>query len=198
MIDMLSRNGHSNGTAHERNGRKPQAAHQDRPPPTGALELATELAARITGHQLWPFAAKIILGLQNEPPASSPAKEPAEDVHTLASQLFTVLLGKRPELVRLAAAIAARTHPCRHSRDFASVSWHGQSYTFSPSQAAAVKLLWQAWRNGTPELRQETILQAVSSDGNRLSDLFREHPAWGKLIVAGQAKGTFRLAEPEK
>lgn len=83
--------------------------------------------------------------------------------------------------------------PRRHSVDFASVLWNGTLYTLTPAQGAAVRALWRAARNGTPDLRQETILEAAGSDGGRLSKLFEGHPAWGKLIVPGAAKGTFRL-----
>jgi hypothetical protein len=87
--------------------------------------------------------------------------------------------------------------PARHSRDFRSVHWYGDDYSFSPTQAACVKVLWEAWENGTPELGQATILEhpEVEADSRRLIDVFKGHPAWGKMIARGQTAGSFRLTE---
>jgi hypothetical protein len=85
----------------------------------------------------------------------------------------------------------------RHSEDFRSVYWFGSDHTFTPTQAACVRVLWQAWENGTPEIGQATILEhpAVDSESSRLSDLFKGHPAWKTMIVTGTTAGTYRLAE---
>ena len=98
-------------------------------------------------------------------------------------------------LAALREALAALA-PCRHSRDFSAVTWHGQFFNFTASQAKIVALLWEAWLNGTPDLRQETLLDAAGSETKRLVHLFKDHPAWGTLIVPGGGKGLFRLAEP--
>jgi hypothetical protein len=87
----------------------------------------------------------------------------------------------------------------RHSVDFRSVHWHGVDYQFTATQASIVRLLWEAWEAGTPDVGQETLLEGAGSDGNRLRDLFHRgaeiHPAWGTMIVSF-ARGTYRLAEP--
>jgi hypothetical protein len=92
----------------------------------------------------------------------------------------------------------------RHSPDFRSVHWFGSNYTFTGTQAACVKILWQEWEKGTPEIGQETILEEAGTSGNRLIDVFRNrgfktgyHPAWGNMIVPGSTKGAFRL-NPKK
>src|SRR5207302_10397903 len=113
----------------------------------------------------------------------------------LAQQLLSAR-ADRPRLLPLAAKLVRELELCRHSVDFASVLWHGQLYGFSASQAATVRVLWAAWRNGTPDVRQETLLSAIGSESDRLADLFRNHAAWGTLIVSGPAKGTYRLQEP--
>ena len=84
-----------------------------------------------------------------------------------------------------------------HSADFSSVRWHGETYSFTPTQKSAVKLLWQAWKNRTPDLGQDYILEEIGSDSTRLRDLFKGHPAWNKMIVSIKLS-SFRLAEPEK
>ncbi len=89
-----------------------------------------------------------------------------------------------------------RLPPARHSADFASVHWYGTDYTFSPGQSAIVKQLWEAWENGTPEVRQETLLTGAGLESPRLVDVFEGSAAWGALIVPGR-RGTYRLAQPE-
>jgi hypothetical protein len=100
---------------------------------------------------------------------------------------------------------AAPAHPARHSPfaqdtrhspDFTSVIWFGISYSFTPGQAAIVRRLWEAWENGTPELNQQAILEDAGLESKRLSDLFKKHPAWKVMIVAGRTRGSFRLAPP--
>ncbi len=100
-------------------------------------------------------------------------------------------------LQRELKGIAGTGLAARHGPDFRSVRWFGQSYQFSPAQAAIVRLLWTAWENDTPEVGQETLLAAAGSEGHRVKDLFKAdggmHPAWTKMIIPGP-KGTFRLS----
>jgi hypothetical protein len=83
--------------------------------------------------------------------------------------------------------------PYWHSEDFRSVRWNGEVYDFSTSQAIVMEKLWQAWQDGTPAVAQETLLEAAESEGNQLRDLFKRHPAWGKVIVQGPTRGTYQL-----
>ena len=89
-----------------------------------------------------------------------------------------------------------KRNPARHSQDFRSVCWFGAEFTFTALQAAVLRVLWEAWEDGTPEVGRETILQAAGSESERLRDVFRDHPAWGTLIVTGSQRGTYLLAEP--
>lgn len=82
----------------------------------------------------------------------------------------------------------------RHSSDFRSVQWHGVDYTFTATQAAIVKQLWEAYENGTPDVGGDTLLVNAESDTRRMADVFKKHPAWGSMIVEGSTKGTYRLA----
>lgn len=85
-----------------------------------------------------------------------------------------------------------------HAPDFRSVRWFGKRYEFTANQAAAVRVLWQAWKNGTPDVGDETILAAIDHEAppERLNVQFRGHAAWNTMIVAGATKGTHRLREP--
>lgn len=84
-----------------------------------------------------------------------------------------------------------------HSSDFRSVRWHGGEYTFSGPQAACVRILWENWEQGTPDVGGETLIEAIDSNASRVTDLFKRHEAWGTMIVPGRRKGTYRLQEPE-
>jgi hypothetical protein len=88
----------------------------------------------------------------------------------------------------------------KHSDDFRSVRWFGTTYSFTTKQAPVVDLLYKHWRAGTPDVGDETLLLSVDPEAPpaRLSTLFRDHPAWGTMIVAGGSKGTHRLTTREK
>lgn len=83
-----------------------------------------------------------------------------------------------------------------HSPDFRSVNWFGTVYSFTGNQAAAVRVLWEAWEAGAPDVGDETLLSAVDPEAPpaKLAYVFNKHPAWGTLIVAGGSKGAHRLA----
>ena len=86
-----------------------------------------------------------------------------------------------------------------HSPDFRSVRWFGQTFKFTPMQAACIKLLYENWLNGTPVIGEQTILESVDSSSNHLRDVFekKRHPAWGPMLRPAR-KGTFRLAKPDE
>lgn len=87
--------------------------------------------------------------------------------------------------------------PARHSPDFRSVHWFGTDHAFTATQAVCVRLLWEAWEHQTPDVGDETMLtQAGVADRQQLRHVFRNHPAWGKMIRGGNTKGTHRLAPP--
>src|SRR5262249_6804103 len=95
-------------------------------------------------------------------------------------------------------------HEARHGRDYRSVWWFGTLYTFTANQAKVVAVLWDAWRNRTPDVGEAYLLEELETNHKRLRDVFRErgpdgkkvvHPAWGTMIVSHR-KGTHRLNLP--
>jgi hypothetical protein len=88
-----------------------------------------------------------------------------------------------------------------HSDDFTSVVWYGTAYYFKQGmQADSVKALWKQWEKSPGlGLHAGTILQTLDSsierDRFRMPLVFRDHPAWGSMIVTA-GKGIYRLAEP--
>lgn len=94
-----------------------------------------------------------------------------------------------------------------HTSDFRSVNWFGQTYDFSASQAACVKVMWKYWAQGTLGAHQLTIIDEAGLAGERFRDTFRTnrktHPAWGVMIVGSMhhsdvKRGTFRLIDPKE
>lgn len=88
------------------------------------------------------------------------------------------------------------------SSDFRWVRWGEQSFTFTPTEAACVKILFDSRRDGVPVLGQLEILDRAGSNGDRLRDVFRKNgkmnPAWGTLIVQADRKGLYRIADPHE
>jgi len=105
------------------------------------------------------------------------------------------------ELRRRLSALQAEsrkppTKDARYSGDYRSVYWFGQNYAFTANQAACIRLLWEAWENGTPELSAAWILEKADIAQERLDLVFRDHPAWGEMVRPGSTKGTYRLSPP--
>lgn len=110
--------------------------------------------------------------------------------------------------IRLPASIRCSVFPriaperprvARHSPDFRTVWWYGQKYTFTATQAAVVRILWEAKENDTPDVGQAELLTSVGAESPRLVDVFKRSPAWGVVIVPGERAGSYRLGdEPEE
>ena len=79
-----------------------------------------------------------------------------------------------------------------HSTDYASVTWGEQQYQFNKNQATCVRLLHEAWLEGTPYVLGHTLLSAIEG-AVKMSGVFRRHPAWKRLILMGDRKATYRL-----
>jgi len=80
-----------------------------------------------------------------------------------------------------------------------SVKWRGQTFSFTPLQAAIVMKLHEALQKGTPEVSHALLLAEAGSDSRRLRDVFKAGGglcAWGTLILTYPKthKGTARLA----
>ena len=87
-----------------------------------------------------------------------------------------------------------------HSDDFTSVNWFGTNYEFDiGNQAKAIALLWTEYEKGGLGLHEKTIGEKIGSSSNRfrLCHVFRDVPAWGKMIQSVEGKrGQFKLAPP--
>ena len=83
----------------------------------------------------------------------------------------------------------------KHLSDYQRVYWPGVGIvTFTPPQAKAVRLLWEAMEEGTHEVGQTALLAAAGSAAVKVSDLFKSCEKWRRLIVRGDGP-RYRLAE---
>jgi hypothetical protein len=83
-----------------------------------------------------------------------------------------------------------------HSDDFRSVSWFGQRFTFTPNQAAIIEQLWRARELGNLDVGTDILIEAAECATKRVDVVFRKNKAWKTLVVPGERKRTYRLAEP--
>ena len=81
----------------------------------------------------------------------------------------------------------------RHSKDFRSVVVRDREFTLTKRQAKVVKVLYEAYQNGTTELSEEQITRDIDEPGSRLRDSFRGSDAWGNLVIPGKHRGGRRL-----
>jgi len=92
---------------------------------------------------------------------------------------------------------------------YRSVSWYGEIYTFTATQAAIVGILAEAYEAKTPDVDAEMLVgegafsqeaiktkRGKASAAHRVRDLFRNNPAWGTMIVPGGTRGTYQLKDP--
>lgn len=86
-----------------------------------------------------------------------------------------------------------------HGRNFETVIWKGEFYALRPMQRPIIKLLWEARQTPHKFVSGVDLLEAAGTDQAKVSDLFKEHPAWMNLIVPGSKRGgppdTYCLAD---
>lgn len=84
--------------------------------------------------------------------------------------------------------------------DFRSLRWGKKKYAFTPNQARAVQILFEAWKNGAPNVGQAYILEKLESAQGRLYDVFKDNrKVWEELIISEEkGTGTYRLIDPPR
>ncbi len=113
-----------------------------------------------------------------------------------AARAMARKLVDKPDLHLLALRVIRYLNPCKHSKDYASITWYGQSFTFTGMQAAFIRELWRAKNRGTPALRQETIFDAIGCDSDRSMGIFKDkisEIAFRTLIISPR-RGVYMLA----
>lgn len=107
-------------------------------------------------------------------------------------------LHNKPDLHALALRVIRYLSPYKHSKDYAAIIWNGIHYRFTGTQAAIVRCLWRARLRGTLDVRQETLIDAAGcSETSKMSNVFKDHPAWTTVISTDRLRGVYRLATVE-
>lgn len=79
------------------------------------------------------------------------------------------------------------------SPDYRTVRFQGNKYTLTDNQATIVKYLHEAFKNGTPAVGAHALLSAIEAETSKVRYSFKNSPLWGKLIVIGTRRGTYKL-----
>jgi hypothetical protein len=79
--------------------------------------------------------------------------------------------------------------------DFRCVNWNGKQYRFNQNQAVCVKILWENWKRGTPEVGGDYLLEKADVSYDRMSLLFRNNAAWKDsfIVAVPGKKNLYRL-----
>ena len=86
----------------------------------------------------------------------------------------------------------------KHNNAYTVVIWRGKEYLLLPRQAKCVRLLHEAHTEGTRWLLGQDILKIVAPSPKgtvsiRMSDIFKDSPAWIDRLVISDKRGFYRL-----
>ncbi|MFC1762240.1 hypothetical protein ACFL6U_09180 [Planctomycetota bacterium] len=82
--------------------------------------------------------------------------------------------------------------------DYTSVDWEGELYLFTRRQSQCIKNLMRNFYNGNNPIHRDRVMRDCDSNSEYLSDLFKGHPAWNKMITSPK-KGWYQLStDPTK
>ena len=86
----------------------------------------------------------------------------------------------------------------KHNNAYTVVIWRGKEYLLLPRQTQCVRLLHKAHTDGTHWLRGQDILKIVAPSPKgtvsiRMSDIFKDSPAWIDRLVISDKRGFYRL-----
>lgn len=81
-----------------------------------------------------------------------------------------------------------------YSQDYHCVSVDDREFTLTSAQSQVIEIMCEAYRNGTPDVGKDYILEEIGSSCERLRDVFsRDLEAFKCLIRPGTRRGTYRL-----
>jgi len=82
-----------------------------------------------------------------------------------------------------------------YSQDFHCVLVNDREFTLTSTQSQVIQILCEAYRNGTPDVGKDYIMEEIGSlCDRRLRDVFcRDQEAFKCLIRPGKKRGTYRL-----
>lgn len=115
-------------------------------------------------------------------------------LHGTATPVATPLDTLGVESVEAQDGGQSEVGPFSHSEDYRSVVIHGKGFTLTPKQAAIIRNLHRAYKNGTPDVAINTVMMTHKAESSRWQDTFKSSADAKKaLIKSGNRKGTLRL-----
>ena len=86
----------------------------------------------------------------------------------------------------------------QHNNAYTVVIWRGKEYLLLPRQAKCVRLLHEAHTDGTRWLSGPDIMRKIAPSPKgivsiRMSDIFRDSPAWNDGLVVRNPQNFYRL-----
>jgi hypothetical protein len=81
----------------------------------------------------------------------------------------------------------------RHSADYREVWLKAEKFDLTTNQSRVVELLHQQYLKGAASLSQGYILETLEIQSKNLSQVFRDSPAWKRLIVPASGRGMYSL-----
>ena len=86
----------------------------------------------------------------------------------------------------------------QHNNAYTVVIWRGKEYLLLPRQAKCVRLLHKVHTEGTRWLPGQDILRKIEPSRKdivsiRMSDIFKDSPAWIDGLVIADKRGFYRL-----
>ena len=86
----------------------------------------------------------------------------------------------------------------QHNNAYTVVIWRGKEYLLLPRQAKCVRLLHKAHTEGTRWLPGQDILKEIEPSTKdivsiRMSDIFKDSPAWNDKLVVRHPQNFYRL-----
>lgn len=116
-------------------------------------------------------------------------------LHTHEGELRVILSLVAPDQPAAPQRPVPSVQPARASPDFRSFrDGSGALHALTIDQAAVVRVLWEAYQAGTPDVGHAYLLAACpTATTSRISDVFRGSSAWGTIVVLGGTKASLRL-----
>lgn len=93
-----------------------------------------------------------------------------------------------------ATSMTTNANSFRYSVDYRSVRLDGQTYPATAAQAAILRVLHDAWKDGCPDVGDEHLREVAGTTSDRIRDVFRTGDLWGNVVIRGGTAGTRRLA----
>jgi hypothetical protein len=82
------------------------------------------------------------------------------------------------------------------SEDCGTVRYRGKEYVLTRNQASMMRVLYQAYLDGFPNVEKLKLLAAVNNEESQVKDSWKLSPLWGTLIVSDKRRGRYRLNLP--